>query len=313
VDGRRGSAFGPLTVIVDGTAGRGSLGSRVPEVREALASRELPHELHLTSSPAEAADVTRRAMKDGGRFVVAVGDDGSVQAVVNGLFEDGTTIAELPVLGVIGANAGCDLLRTFGLPGDLEGGVNHLSGDATYPLDLMKVTFTAAGGERVTRYAHNLAEVGLGGAVRRRAHQLSGRNGRGARFLGFWLALAAFRSTRVRIDADTKHLETEAFNVVIGNGQYANEGLRLSPHSFPGDGVLDALVFRGPRSDAVTMLPRIFRHGDHVPDPHIQELRARIRLSVDADRALPIVADGEDFGTTPVTFQVVPQQILLKL
>jgi diacylglycerol kinase (ATP) len=313
VDGLLGSAFGPLTVIVDGSAGRGSVASRVPEIRAALSSRGLPHELHVISSAAEASDVARRAMKDGGRFVVAVGDDGSVQAVVNGLFEDGATIADLPVLGVVGADAGCDLLRTFGLPGDVEGGVHHLTGDATYALDLMKVTFTSTGGERVTRYAHNLAEVGLGGAVHRRAKRLPGGTGRGARFLSFWLALVTFRSARVRVDADAKHLETEAFNVVIGNAQYANDGLRLSPHSFPGDGVLDTLVFRGPRSDAVTMLPRIFRHGDHVPDPHIQELRAKIRVSVDADRALPIVADGEDFGTTPVTFQVVPRQILLKL
>ena len=46
--------------------------------------------------------------------------------------------------------------------------------------------------------------------------------------------------------------------------------MRLSPRSFPGDGVLDALVFTGPKSDAYRLLPRIFRHGDHVPDPDIQ-------------------------------------------
>jgi diacylglycerol kinase family enzyme len=310
---RPSSAFGPLTVIVDVTAADGSLAARVPELKAALDSRRLPYELHLASSPDQASDAARRSMKDGGRYVVSVGNDGSVQAVVNGIFEDGATITERPVLGVVGADAGCDLLRTFGLPGDVAGGVHHLAGDATYPLDLMKVTFTSARGERVTRYAHNVAEVGLGAAAHRRAARLPGRTGRGARFLGFWVALATCRPTRVRIDADTKHLETEAFNVVIGNAQYASDGLRLSPHSFPGDGVLDALVFRGPRSDAVTMLPRIFRHGDHVPDPHITELRAKIRIAVDADRPLPIVADGVDLGTTPVIFQVVPQQVLLKL
>ena len=42
-------------------------------------------------------------------------------------------------------------------------------------------------------------------------------------------------------------------------------------------------------------------------------MRAKIRVAVEADRPLPIVADGEVLGTTPATFQVVPQQILLKL
>jgi diacylglycerol kinase (ATP) len=310
MDGSGGSSFGSLTVIVDPGAGRGSVGARVPELRRALGSRDLPYELHVEGSPMEASELARRALKDGGRFVVAVGDDASVQAVVNGFFQEGSTVSERPVLGVVGAGARCDLLRTFGLPDDVDGGVRHLAGEAAYPFDVMKVTFTSDDGDRVTRYAHNLAEVGFGGAASRRAGP---RPGRGRRFLGFWLALAGSRSTRVRVDADTKHLESDAFNVVVGNAQYANDGLRLSPHSFPGDGVLDVLVFRGPRSDAVTMLPRIFRHGDHVPDPHIQELRVKIRLAIDADRPLPIVADGVAFGTTPATFQVVPQQILLKL
>ena len=61
------------------------------------------------------------------------------------------------------------------------------------------------------------------------------------------------------------------------------------------------------------MLPRIYRHGDHIPDPNIEEMRAKIRIAVDAERPLPVVADGVPLGTTPATFQVVPQQILLKL
>jgi len=77
--------------------------------------------------------------------------------------------------------------------------------------------------------------------------------------------------------------------------------------------VLDVLIFRGPRSDAYTLLPRIYRHGDHIPDPHIKEMRAKIRVSVDAERPLPIVADGGLMGSTPATFQVIPRSILLKL
>jgi diacylglycerol kinase family enzyme len=40
------------------------------------------------------------------------------------------------------------------------------------------------------------------------------------------------------------------------------------------------------------MLPRVYRHGDHIPDPNIHEMRAKIRVAVEADRPLPIVADG---------------------
>ena len=88
----------------------------------------------------------------------------------------------------------------------------------------------------------------------------------------------------------------------------------MSPRSFPGDGVLDALVFTRAAVRRVSHAARgSIRHGDHIPDPNIHELRAKIRVAVEADRPLPIVADGEVLGTTPATFQIVPQQILLKL
>ena len=125
--------------------------------------------------------------------------------------------------------------------------------------------------------------------------------GRARSFLAFWSTFARTRVRDVTIEADRSAYRGPAFNVIVGNAQFASGGLRLSPRSFPGDGVLDVLVFKGPRSDAYTLLPRMYRHGDHIPDPHIHEMRARIRVSVDARRALPVVADGELLGTTPRT------------
>jgi diacylglycerol kinase (ATP) len=178
---------------------------------------------------------------------------------------------------------------------------------------VVKITTTGQDGERTVRYSHNLAEAGFGAAVLRRRASLPDWTGRAQSFLAFWLTLARTGLAQVVVEADTKVYEGPAYNVVVANAQFSGGGLRLSPRSFPGDGVLDALVFRGPRSDAVTMLPRIYRHGDHVPDPHIKELRAKIRVAVRADRPLPVVADGELLGTTPATFQIVPRALRLKL
>ncbi len=156
----------------------------------------------------------------------------------------------------------------------------------------------------------NLAEIGFGAAV---AARTAGRPGRARSFLAFWSTFIRTRVRDVRIEADRSVYEGPAFNVIVGNAQFASGGMRLSPRSFPGDGVADVLVFTGPRSDAYTLLPAMYRHGDHVPHPHIREMRAKIRVSIDAARPLPIVADGEMLGTTPATFQVIPRSILLKL
>ncbi len=307
------SPFGALAVIANPHAGRGRVGAEIPRLEHGLAARGLDYRLWSTSGPGDAARLATAALEEGFRFLVAVGGDGTVQEVVNGMFRNGRTIVDEPVLGVVAANSGCDLARSFGLPGDTQSACNHLLGDATYRFDVMRITCAGRGGDRFTRYCHNLAEAGLGGAVARRMARMPAGLGNARRFLAFWAAYARSRTPLVTVSADRGSYEGPAFNVVVANGQFTAGGMRLSPRSFPGDGVIDALVFHGARSNAYTMLPRMFRHGDHVPDPDITELHAKVRVAVDADRPLPIVADGEMIGTTPATFQVVPQQILVKL
>ena len=306
------SPFGPLAVLVDAQAGRGTVRHEVGAVERALTARGLSYRLHVAPDPASLSRLSSAALDEGYRFLAAVGDDATFQDVVNGMFRDGRPIAEEVVLGVVGANTGCDLPLSFGLPRDVDGAIGHLAGSNTYPFDVMKIAVTASDGTRAIRYAHNVAEIGFHAA----ATIASGGAGRAAnarRFLGFWRAFVRSPRADLTIATDRKSIDAVAWSVVIGNGQFTDGGIRLSPRSFPGDGVLDALVFTGPRSDAYRMLPRIFRHGDHLPDPNILELRAKLKIEIDASVAMPVVADGRRLGTTPVAFQVVPQQIRLKV
>jgi diacylglycerol kinase family enzyme len=307
------SPFGALAVIVDPTAGEGRVAAEVGAVERALAHRGLEHRIQVAEAPGDVSRLATAALDEGYRYLAAVGDDGTVQDVVNGMFRDGRTIVDSPVLAVMAAGSGCDLVRSFGLPGDVDGASSHLMGENTYELDVMKITARGRNGATEVRYAHNVAEVGLHASASAKAAGFPRWMGNGRRFLGFWAAYAGTRRAVLDVVVDGRPQQHRAWSVIVGNGQFADGGLRLSPRSFPGDGVLDALLFTGPKSDAYRLLPRIFRHGDHVPDPGIKELRARVALRIDSPRPLPVVADGSVLGTSPVTFQVVPRQILLKL
>jgi diacylglycerol kinase (ATP) len=307
------SPFGSLAVIVDPTAGEGRVAAEVGAVERALAHRGLEHRIQVAEAPGDVSRLATAALDEGYRYLAAVGDDGTVQDVVNGMFRDGRTIVDSPVLAVMAAGSGCDLVRSFGLPGDVDGASSHLMGENTYELDVMKIRARGRNGATEVRYAHNVAEVGLHASATAKAAGFPRWMGNGRRFVGFWAAYAGTRRAVLDVVVDGRPQQHRAWSVIVGNGQFADGGLRLSPRSFPGDGVLDALLFTGPKSDAYRLLPRIFRHGDHVPDPGIKELRARVALRIDGPRPLPVVADGSVLGTTPVTFQVVPRQILLKL
>lgn len=305
------SPFGELTVVVNPHAGRRRVGDEIPELERNLRARGLAYRLVHTAGRGDATRHTREALEAGGRFVVAVGGDGTVHEVVNGMLQGRTPVVDDAVLGVVAAGSGSDFIRTFGLPGDVPRAVQHLTGDNTYPLDVGAITYTANGGTG-TRLFANVAEAGLGAAVAARAERMSPRLGQAKYFFGFWLTLPRFKMAHVTVRADRKTYEGPAYLVVVGNAQYNGGGMKVSPRSYPGDGVLDVLVFKGPKSDSFTMIPKVYR-GEHVPHDHVAEFRVKRELVIEADRPLPIEADGEVLGTTPATFEVIPHPIRLKL
>jgi YegS/Rv2252/BmrU family lipid kinase len=305
------SPFGPLVLIANPQAGRGKVDAALPAVERVLRDHGLDYRIVRTTHPGHATEATRAALRDGERFLVAVGGDGTVHEVVNGMIEDGKAVAPDAVLGVVAAGSGCDFVRSFGLPDDAAQAAGHLTGDQVQAIDVGSVT---CAGEDQPRYFVNIAEAGLGGAVVARTAGLT-RAGRflgGAKYAaGFWLTLPRFRAAPVRIDADGHAYAWRAFNVVVANCRFYGGGMHISPKSDSGDGLLDVLVMTGPKSDSFTTLPKVYK-GAHLPHRHIAELRAG-QLHVDADTPFPVEADGEILGVTPASFGIIPAVIKLKV
>ncbi|HET7929075.1 MAG TPA: acylglycerol kinase family protein, partial [Actinomycetota bacterium] len=81
------SPYGELSVIVNPHAGRRRVGEEVPELERTLRARGLAYRLLRTEGPGDATRLATEALEAGGRFVVAVGGDGTVHEVVNGMFD----------------------------------------------------------------------------------------------------------------------------------------------------------------------------------------------------------------------------------
>ena len=307
------SPFGPLVLIANPSAGRGTAARALPRIESVLNQANLGYRIVRTTHPGHATEAARQALRDGERYLVAVGGDGTVHEVVNGMVENGGPLAADAVLGVVAAGSGCDFVRSFGLPGDAVQAAAHLAGDQVRPIDVGTVTFTDQTDQGVTRTRCfvNIAEAGLGAAVVARAAGL-GRFLGGARYAaGFWLTLPRFRPSAVRLDANGQHRAWRAFNVVVANCRFYGGGMQISPNSDPGDCLLDVLVMTGPKSDSFTTLPKVYK-GAHLPHRNIAELRAA-QLSIEAEPCFQVEADGELLGTTPASFGIIPAAIRLKV
>ena len=304
------SPFGPLVLIANPRAGRGKVAQALPRIERILSEAGLEYRIVQTAHPGHATQAARDALHGGERYLVAAGGDGTVHEVVNGMISAGRPVAEDAVLGVVAAGSGCDFVRSFGLPGDAVEAAHHLAGDSVRPIDVGKVTCTAGTGE-ITRYFPNIAKAGLGGAVVARTATLAAFLGPAKYFCGFWLTLPGFRPGTVRLSADGQQFQWRAHNVVVANCRFYGGGMQISPRSELDDGMLDVLVMVGPKTDAFTMLPKIYR-GAHLPHRDIVELRAA-HVRVDSDVPFQIEADGETLGTTPATFEVIRTPIRVKV
>ncbi len=304
--------FGPMTMIVNPVSGKGRVAAALPNIEEAVRREGLEYRIEVTRGPGDASTAAREALRAGERFIVAVGGDGTIHEVVNGMIAGDAAIRADAVLGVVAAGSGSDFVRTFDLPGDSVRACAHLAGEATRPLDVGKVTYVDhLSGTRAVRYFANIAEVGLGAATVARAAGLPRSIGRSRYVLGFWMTLPGFRNCPVRLEVDERRFEGRIHNLVVANGRFFGGGMHISPKSQPDDGAFDVLVMKGPKSDSFTTIPKVYR-GAHLPDDDIVELTAS-RVHVGADRPLPIEADGEVLGTTPATFELLPRPLLLKV
>ncbi len=304
------SPFGRLVIIANPSSGRGRSEAKLRVIESMLRDWGLDYRIVRTVGPGHAAEAAAEALRGGDRFLVAAGGDGTVHEVVNGMLAGDRPIAADAVLGVLATGSGCDFVKSFGIPGDAVRAARRLTGDAVRAIDVGKVTF-AGGGATTVRYFANIAEAGLGGSVVARASRLSGVFGTTRYFFGFWLTLPRFRPATVRLDADGQAFEWLAPNVVVANCRFYGGGMQISPKSRPDDGRLDVLVMTGPKSDAYTTLPKVYR-GTHLPHRNIAELRVS-RVTVETDAPYPIEADGEVLGTTPATFELIPAALRLKV
>ena len=304
------SPFGLLTVIVNPRARRA--GAAVPVIERTLRSLGLEYRLWTTEGPGHATRLARRALEDGSRFLVAVGGDGTIHEVVNGMLIGDRALVPNSVLGVVAAGSGSDFVRTFGLPPGPEPAARRLAGSDVLELDVAKISYGDGKGGRAVRYFANIAEAGLGGSTARRAAHLPGVLGPGRYFLAFWLTLPSFRvgSMRIGVDGHTAY-EGRAVNVVVANCRFFGGGMQVSPRSDPSDGALEVAVFTGPKTDSFTMVPRVYK-GRHLPHPNIVELKG-CRVDLEAGWPVEIEADGEVLGTTPATVEVLGRAINLKV
>jgi diacylglycerol kinase (ATP) len=114
------------------------------------------------------------------------------------------------------------------------------------------------------------------------------------------------------VSVDDERRRGPMLEVVVANGRYLAGGMKMCPEASPDDGLFDVLLIGNvTKGDLVRTLPKIYR-GTHLPHPRAELLRGRT-VTVEPTEPMPVQLDGEQPGTTPVRFELVPQALRLRV
>ncbi len=289
-------------IVINPTAGGGRAGRLIPWIRERLELRP-DVEVRETIRRGDAEEMAAGARAAGHDRVVAVGGDGTVQEVVNGLLAHGA--AGAPELGIVPVGTGNDLARSLGLPTDPGEAWTMAIGSSTRDLDVGHAT----NGDGRERWFASAGGIGFDAQV---ATAMATRAGWQAGRAGYLLTtlseLRRFENRHIRLTIDGLEINRSVLFVAFANGEYYGGGMRIAPGATTDDGLLNVCVVGDiSRMTALRQMPNLYR-GTHVHHAAVST-HVGAELAIEGDAATHAHLDGEPFGAIPLQVRIAPHAL----
>jgi YegS/Rv2252/BmrU family lipid kinase len=295
-------------VIVNPVAGAGKTARKWPGIRALLTSLGLRFEHEITEASGHAVELARNAVRKGYELMVAVGGDGTINEIVNGIYHaDGMSQVSL---GIIGTGTGSDYIRSVGLSRHHETACRNLLRPRKLVVDLGVVEYSE-GGEKIKRLFVNFAGLGFDAEVVRATTQKYKALGSLPSYLmGLLTTFVSYDNKRVVLRLDGEAVERKVCTVLMSNGKYGGGGMLTAPDADLADGWLDVLIIDDlSKLDLLRSLPRIYR-GTHLSHPKVTLKRAQ-KVEIESQEVMALQADGELLGAAPAIFYLMPSSLNL--
>ncbi|HEY6963151.1 MAG TPA: diacylglycerol kinase family protein [Gaiellaceae bacterium] len=273
--------------LVNPASDNGATGKRWPELAHRAARLGLQGETLFSERPGHLIELARQAVDGGATLVVAVGGDGTLNEVVNGVATRDVDIATIPI------GTGMDFGRTYGIPTKFDAAVRVALDGETRTVDAGRVRYRTWGGEDAERWFANVGSVGMSGAVAQRANAMSkALGGKATFFYALTRVFLEWENTEVTVRFDDGERRGRMHDVVVANGVWHGGGMKLAPDAQPDDGMFDVVLIGDvSKVDFLTTAPKIYK-GTHVRHPKVEVVRTA-SVAVDAEETLPIELEGE--------------------
>jgi diacylglycerol kinase (ATP) len=295
-------------LIVNPIAGAGKTIKKWPEINSLLSNSRYDFDYSMTEAKGHALELARDAVRSGCKMIVSVGGDGTINEVVNGIYQSGN-IADT-ILGIISTGTGADYIRTLGIPRDSIQACKRLLSPDIIKVDAGLVKCTS-NGSPVSRLFVNFAGMGFDAEiVKATTIRYKALGSLPAYLMGLFSTLITYNNKNLIIRIDGGELEEKVCTVIIGQGRYGGGGMMTTPEASIFDGLFDVLIVGNlDKYDLLKSLPRIYK-GTHLTHPKVKLIKAK-RVELIPDIILSIQVDGEIIGESPGYFEILPSLLTI--
>lgn len=267
----------------------------------------------MTDHKRHAMELAWDAAGRGYRKIVAVGGDGSLHEVYNGVgrwcFAHGVPMEEF-YIGVIPIGSGNDWIKSLGISNDVEEALDAILEGGESLMDVVRMT--CDGGK--TTYMANVGGVGFDSHVCQRVNfqKESGKRGRYIYINALFHTIANMRRISVSCYADDVLVFSgKCYSVAFGNGKYSGAGMRQVPCAEMNDGLLDYVII--PEMSIFNMFKLVPRLFNGTFDRAVQVIYGKCKsfrmMPLDKDSSDIMEIDGELVGRLPISLDVTGEKI----
>jgi YegS/Rv2252/BmrU family lipid kinase len=290
-------------VIVNPVAGAYSTRRKWPRISKLLKYVGLSFDYEYTEGVGHAIELARVAASDGYQYIVAVGGDGTVNEVANGILH--STSPTETSLGVVSTGTGSDFARSAGIPRDYTSACSSLCSSHRRLIDVGVVEFKR-GGQTLQRFFVNVAGVGFDAAAVETTEKLPKYFGGTIPYLaGLLRTLFGYRNKAVVLSVGDRTEAKRVLSVVVANGSYVGGGMHIAPRAELGDNLLDVLIIGDMgKFELLKALPTVYK-GTHINHPKVS-MEQVTHITIESSERLLVHADGELLGECPASFWLMP-------
>ena len=301
-------------VIVNPASNRGRTRKRWGEIRDALRSFFKDFRYEFTEKPFHATELTREAIRGGTELVIGVGGDGTMNEIANGFYEGLRIINPESTLGIVPSGTGSDFTKSLSIPQNLRNALRLITEAPSSPIDVGQVTFRSPQGGTEHRYFLNVADFGVGGEVVKKVNERRLERRASSYVRCLVETMLQYRSKRLRVRVDGRELPEDVYLVgAVANGRIFGKGMKVAPKARLDDGLFDLVLVKGMRFLEFCRYGWRLINGSHLHIKKVTFVRGRtVEAEPLENEPVLLELDGEQLGTLPAKFEVVPKSLLVK-